>query len=107
LPVAKSDNAELACQQTQTGCGQKPLTRRYSALRAAWPLEHYAELGIMFRCSPTPNIENRSFWTVRAQPTSAFPTKNLALGALSNPHFAQHTIDLGGLPQWLQNFSPL
>jgi hypothetical protein len=26
LPVAKSDKAELACQQTQTGCGQKPST---------------------------------------------------------------------------------
>jgi hypothetical protein len=29
------------------------------------------------------------------------------LEALSNLHFARGAIDLSGVPQWLQNFSPL
>ena len=33
--------------------------------------------------------------------------QNLVTGALSNPRFAQRTIDLSGVPQRLQNFSPL
>jgi hypothetical protein len=66
LPVAKSDNAEFASQQTQTGCGQNLRLRRYSALQATRPLEHNAELGIMFYCFSTPHFIRRQMLTAPA-----------------------------------------
>jgi hypothetical protein len=54
LLVTKSDNAESTYQRTQTGYRQNLRFGLYSALRATRHLEHYAELGIMFHCSPTP-----------------------------------------------------